>query len=358
LTVDLKTKARTTLGTLFLGSFLPIACAPARILPPTSPFPPKSRWEKPLDVPLSGPLATDGTLVFASLSDGSVWALDPLDGHIAWTRPGLKPGLVVARKDLLVVVEKGGVAWGIKTEDGAAQWKTTTSVSEVRSIRLDGNRVFIGGASGLAAVLVSTGQLRFDLPAADVRDIEVAGETLAAIEAGALMVRNREDGAIRFRLASPEGEFGAPAVFADGRIVLGSGTRLVRAVSAGGGFKWRFKVGARVRDRPLDYLDRKRVGVFSFEGVFYELSLPGGDMRGRALMSSRPFGPPTLAAGRIWAPILEDEIAVIDPRTAKLIGRARFGGSFLSPPILAAGRLLAEVSGPRRIVALEILPSP
>jgi hypothetical protein len=47
---------------------------------------------------------------------------------------------------------------------------------------------------------------------------------------------------------------------------------------------------------------------------------------------------------------------VIDPRTSKLIGRSRFGGSFLSPPILVAGRLVAEVSGPRRIVALETAP--
>ena len=76
----------------------------------------------------------------------------------------------------------------------------------------------------------------------------------------------------------------------------------------------------------------------------------------RSLLSSRPFGPPLLAAGRIWAPIFEDEIAVIDPRTTKLIARARFGGSFLSPPILVAGRVLAEVSGPRRIVALETAP--
>jgi outer membrane protein assembly factor BamB len=139
-------------------------------------------------------------------------------------------------------------------------------------------------------------------------------------------------------------------------VVLGSGTRLVRAVSAAGEFRWRFKVGARVKDRPLDYLDGKRVGVVSFEGVFYELSLGGGDMRRRALFSSRPFGPPLLMAGRIWAPIFEDEVAAIDPRTTRLLGRTRFGGSFLSPPILVAGRLLAEVSGPRRIVSLQTAP--
>lgn len=357
MTGDLTTRAKTTLWTLFLGTFFPIACTPARILPPVSPFPPKSRWEKPLDGPLAAPLATDGTLVFAALSNGSLWALNPSDGSLAWARSGLKPGFVVARPGLLVFVEKGGVVWGIKTEDGTAQWKTTTSVTGVRSVRLDGNRVFLGGASGLAALVVSTGQARFDLPAADLRDIDVAGESLAAIEDGALLVRNREDGAVRFRLASPEGEFGEPALFADGRIVVGSGTRLVRAISKAGALGWRFKVGARVRDRPLDYLDGKRVGVLSFEGVFYELSLSGGDMRRRALLSSRPFGPPVLAAGRIWAPIFEDEIAVIDPRTTRLIGRARFGGSFLSPPIMAAGRLLAEIASPRRIVALETAPS-
>ena len=283
-------------------------------------------------------------------------AIDPATGSTLWTRSGLNPGFVAARPSFVVFVEKGGVVWGLNAQDGTAQWKTTTAVRDVQSVRLDGNRVFLGGGSGLAALVVSTGELRFDLAAKDVRDLDVAGDWLASLEEGALLVRKREDGAIKFRLASPEGEFGSPALFADGRVVVGSGTRLVRAISPSGEFKWRFKVGARVRDRPLDYLDGKRVGVLSFEGVFYELSLGGGDMRRRALFPSRPFGPPLLMAGRIWAPIFEDEISVIDPRTAKVIGRSRFGGSFISPPILVAGRLLAEVSGPRRIVAIETAP--
>jgi outer membrane protein assembly factor BamB len=228
-------------------------------------------------------------------------------------------------------------------------------VSDVQSVRLDGNRVFLGGATGFAAVVVSTGELRFDVEARDVREIEAAGELLAALEAGELIVRNREDGILKYRLASPEGQFGSPVLLADGRVFLGSGTRLVRAVSRSGEFKWRFKVGARVKDRPLDYQDGKRLGVLSFEGVFYELSL-GGDMRRRALFSSRPFGPPVLAAGRIWSAIFEDEIAVIDPRTAKVIGRSHFGGSFLSLPVLVSGRLVAEVSGPRRLVGIETIP--
>ena len=346
---------RTASILMALLSFL--ACARARVLPPGSPFPPKARWEKILDFPLTSPLATDGTLVFAALSTGSIVGMDPSTGDTVWTRPGLRPGFVVARQSLLVFVETGGVVWGINAEDGSAKWKITTNVLDVQSVRIDGNRVFLGGALGLAAVVVSTGEMRFDLKAKDVRHIDVAGDSLASLEEGALVVRGREDGAIRFRLASPEGEFGAPTIFSDGRLVVGSGTRLVRAISARGEFRWRFKVGARVKDRPLDFLDGKRVGVISFEGVFYELSLKGGDMKRRVLLSSRPFGPAWLMAGRIWAPIFEDEIAVIDPRTAKLIGRTRYGGGFLSPPILVGGRLLAEVSGPRRIVALETAPS-
>lgn len=332
------------------------ACGKPKILPPSSPFPAVSRWEKPLDARLASPLATDGNLVFAASSGGSVTALDPISGETVWTRPGQNPGFVVARPGLVVFVEKGGVIWGISAEDGNAQWKTFTKVADVQSVRLDGNRVFLGGVSGLAALVVSTGELRFDLPAKGVHDIDAAGDWLATLEEGALLVRRREDGGIRFRLESPEGEFGAPAIFPDGRLVVGSGGRLVRAISPTGRFKWRFKVGAGVKDQPLDYRDGKRVGVISFEGVFYELSLKGGDMRRRCLLPSRPFGAPSLIAGRIWAPIFEDEIAVIDPGNAKLIGRARFGGGFLSPPILVKGRLLAEVSGPRRIVALETVP--
>ncbi|MBX7186243.1 MAG: PQQ-binding-like beta-propeller repeat protein [Vicinamibacteria bacterium] len=355
MTGEPRTSFKRVLWTVFAGLFLSVACAKPRLLPLGSPFPPVSRWEKPLDAPLGAPLATDGTLVFAALSTGPVLAIDPTSGTTLWTRSGVKPGFAVARPGFLVFVERGGVVWGINAQDGTAQWKTTTRVADVQTVRLDGNRVFLGGATGFAALVVSTGEVRFDLEARDVRDLDAAGDRLASLEEGALVVRNREDGSIRYRLASPEGEFGAPALFTDGRVVLGSGSRLVRAVSPTGAFKWRFKVGARVKDRPLNYREGKRVGVLSFEGVFYEVS-QGGDMRKRALLSSRPFGPALFAAGRIWAPIFEDEVVAIDPKTTKVLGRSRFGGSFLSPPILVAGRLLAEVSGPRRIVALETAP--
>lgn len=339
-----------------MGFLLMGGCGKARVLPPASPFPPVSRFERPLEAPLSSPLATDGTLVFSASSDGSVAALNPLSGETVWTRPGQNPGFVAARPSFVVLVEKGGVVWGLNTQDGSAQWKTTTNVEGVQSVRLDGNRVFLGGISGFAAIMVSTGEVRFDVPAKNVGDIDAAGDLLASLEDGALVVRGREDGVIRFRLESPEGLFGAPAIFPDGRIVVGSGDRLVRAISPEGRFQWRFKVGARVKDRPLDYLDGERVGVVSFEGVFYELSLGGGDLRHRALLASRPFGPPILAAGRIWVPVFEDEMAVIDPRATKLLGRARFGGGFLSPPVLVGGHLVAEVSGPRRLVSIGTAP--
>lgn len=356
LTFDLKPPPKSAWRGILVALLTCFGCAQQKILPPGSPFPPLSRWEKPLEAPLSSELATDGNLVFAVLSDGSLLALDPLSGNTVWRRPGLGTGFAAARPNLVVFVEKAGVVWGLHQEDGTAQWKTTTGVRDVESVRLDGNRVFLGGASGFAALVVSTGETRFDLTARAVRDIEAQGDSLASVEEGALVVRNREDGAVRFRLASPEGEFGAPALFADGRLVVGSGSRLVRAISPSGQFKWRFKVGARVRHRPLDLRDGKRVGVLSFEGVFYELSLRGGDMRRRALLSSRPFGPALLVEGRVWAPIFEDEVAVIDPLTVKVIGRARFGGTFLSPPVLVKGRLIAEVTGPPRIVGLQTAP--
>ena len=202
MTGHLQTTPKGALGAALVALLLAGACGKARVLPPKSPFPPTSRWEKPLDVPLASPLATDGTLVFAAFSDGPVVGVDPATGATVWTRPGPNPGFLVARKGLVVFVEKSGMVWGLNAEEGNARWKTTTRVADVHSVRLDGNRVFIGGASGLAAVVASTGELRFDLPATDVFDLDVAGDSLASLEEGALVVRNREDGAMRFRLAS------------------------------------------------------------------------------------------------------------------------------------------------------------
>lgn len=342
-------------GPLLLALLLLSACSSVRVAPPSSPFPPRARWEHMLEVPLASAPASDGTLFFTASSDGSVSAWDAVAAAPLWTRPGTSPGFLVARAGVVLFIEKTGAVWSLSPEDGSARWKKTLGVSDVESVRLDGNRLFIGG-NGLASLLASTGEVRFDLPAKVVRHIDVAGDFLVALEEGALVQRGREDGVVRYRLASPEGEFGAPALFSDGRVVVGSGHRLVRAVSTKGDFKWRFKVGARVRDRPLDYGDLERVGVLSFEGVFYELSLGGGDMRRRALFSSRPFGPPTLIEGRIFVPVSEDEVVVLDPRTTKIIGKARFGGGFLSLPVFSGGRLLAEVASPRRLVALETAP--
>lgn len=342
-------------GVLILIGFAG-GCGKALVAPPRPPFPPIARWQKPLDIALSGTLATDGTLAFAALSSGSVMAFNPGGGEPLWTRLGQLAGFVAAKPGFLVFVEKGGVVYGINAQDGNALWKATTSVRDVQPVRMDGNRLFLGGNTGLASLVVSTGEVRFDLPVKDVQEIDVAGESIAALEEGSLVVRARDDGHERFSVKSPEGEFGAPALFADGRVVLGSGTRLVRAVSKNGSFRWKFKVGARVKHRPLDYLDGKRVGIISFEGVYYEVSLGGGDMRHRVLLTSRPFASPILFAGRIWVSIFEDETAVIDAKTVKLIGRAKYGGSFLSPPLLVGGHLVAEVAGPRRLVGLLTAP--
>src|SRR6187455_310483 len=152
LTVDLKTQAKSLRQVVFAVLFLSPGCGKARVTPPASPFPPTSRWEKPLDVALAAPLVSDGSIVFAALATGSIQALDPATGATLWTRNGLNPGLLAARPGLLVFAEKGGVVWGLRAEDGTAAWKTTTQAKGVVSMRLDGNRVFLGGASGYAAL--------------------------------------------------------------------------------------------------------------------------------------------------------------------------------------------------------------
>ena len=192
--------ARPALGLCLVGLLAVLACGRTLIPAPQSPFPPKSRWEKVLDLPLSSPLASNGTLVFAASSDGSVTAFEPTTGVAAWTRPPGAPATVAARADFVVVVEDAGAVWGINPANGATLWQTATQVANVQSVRLVGNRVFLGGQSGLAAVRVSTGELQFELQAKDVRDIDVAGDTLVCLEEGVLVVRRRDDGGARFRL--------------------------------------------------------------------------------------------------------------------------------------------------------------
>ena len=351
-------RRRAATAWLALSCLALSACAPPKLTPLKSPFPPTSRWERTLDGASSGPLVSDGTAVFTAASDGTVSAWDAATGAPLWSRKVGGAARLAVRPGLLVCAESSGIVWGLETSDGGARYKTTTGVTGVSTLRVDGNRVFLGGSAGFAALIASTGELRFDLPATQVRDLDVAGEWLAAIEDGQLVERARETGLVRFKLASPEGEFGAPALFPDGRVVVGSGMRLVRSVSSKGRFGWRFKVGARVKDRPLDFGDGRRVGILSYEGVFYEVSLKGGDMRRRAPLASRPFGPATLVSGRIFAPIFDDDLVSIDSRTLKVLGRTRFGGSYLHAPVLAGDRMIAEVAGPRRLVALGLVPLP
>lgn len=329
--------------------------------PPQSPFPPLSRWETALPSSAFGPIASDGPRIFVPLTNGEIAAYDATTGFALWTRPasGSANWFVAANDRVVFAVSEDGVALGIDASTGDAVWKRETGFRSVRTLALDANRAVIGGDDGLVSLDAVRGDIRFSIATPPVSALDLAGERLASIESGRLVVRARADGAVLFSLGSPESTWGRPRLLQDGSVVLGSGQRSVREVSQSGKLKWRFRVGAAVTDRPIEGATRED-GVFfaSREGVFY-VSTRGGSLKNRAVLPSRPYSDP-LALGRaILVPCREDEVVAIDPRAGRRLGTTRFPGTFTQPPVLATGgRIAAVVSSPARLIGVEVRLQP
>ncbi len=115
--------------------------------------------------PLSGEPVTNGEFVYATGTDGTLWALHlKADQRVAWTYQvdgswGAEPTVV---GDMLYIGDNAGTVHAIDAASGKCRWKTAVTSSDSRSRQLfsratvSDRRVYLGAADGILYALDRT----------------------------------------------------------------------------------------------------------------------------------------------------------------------------------------------------------
>ena len=315
-------------------------------------------WTAPLDDHVRGPLATDGQLLFVATRDGELRGLDLVDGALRW-RVASRPGLIAARKGLLVAREADGTVWGMDPETGSARWKTESGITGELPPVFDGDRVVVAG-EGLAVLDGARGTVIWSVPGDAVASEAptTSGRCLLVAEEGGIL-RCREPGTGHSVWTWPAGgEIRArPIVDEDDNVLLGTTARAFVALRlADGHRRWRWKLGADVRTPAATLRDQVVFG--SHEAVLYALHRGNGNLSWRATLPSRPLsGPLLLGDGVIVACYgslpSENLLLGFDGRTGRRLGELRTAAEIEGDPLLQGDRLLLPLRD-RRVLALQL----
>ena len=93
------------------------------------------RWRRTLQEPVRLGLAFDpeGGLLLAAGNAGTLYALDPTDGHIRWSQPGNgQIGSMILRGDRVYIsrIYADEHVQAIRVEDGQVQWAFSPAESQ------------------------------------------------------------------------------------------------------------------------------------------------------------------------------------------------------------------------------------
>jgi outer membrane protein assembly factor BamB len=334
-----------------------IACGGRVALAPSL-FPMLQVWTAPLDDHVQPPLASDGRLLFVSTRDGTLRAIDLLNGALRW-RVGGRPGILAARKGLLVARDDDGTVWGLDPETGSARWKVESGVTGTLPPVFDGDRVVVAG-KGLAVLDPVRGAVLWSVPSdavASAPPVPSGRCLLVPEESGTLRCREPGTGNSVWTWNAGGPLYASPVVDDDGRILLGTSSRAFVSLSlADGRRRWRWKLGADVRARPALLGDD--VVFASHEAVIYALQRSGGNLSWRATLPSRPLAPPVLLGEGVIVTCYgsrpsENLLLGFDGRNGRRLGELRTPAEIEGEPLLQGDRLLLPLRD-RRILALQL----
>jgi outer membrane protein assembly factor BamB len=320
-------------------------------------FPMAQVWTAPLDDHTQGPLATDGLLLFVATRDGALRAFSLADGTLRWRVPS-RPGVLAARKGLLVAREPDGTVWGMDPDTGSARWKAETGITGTLTPVLDGDRVVVAG-KGLAVLEGAKGAAVWSVPDAVVTQPPTpSGRCLLVAEENGFL-RCREPGTGNSLWTWPAGgELRAPALVDDDEnVLLGTTARAFVALRlADGHRRWRWKLGADVRTPAAVLGDQVVFG--SHEAVLYALRRGNGNLSWRANLPSRPLsGPLLLGEGVIIACYgslpSENLLLGFDGRSGRRVGELRTPAEIEGDPLLQGDRLYLALRD-LRVMALQL----
>ena len=299
------------------------------------------------------PIAADTHRLYVATRDGTVRALDPATGEVAWKAETL-PGRLSAAEGTLLVRAEDGTLTSLQPRTGNVRWKLQTEIPGTLAAVIDEDRALVAGR-GLAAVDLTSGRVLWrdasggDSTAPPAR----AGARLLVGEAdGTLRCRDRATGASLWTLHTGRALVAPPLVdTARGRAYLGTtDKRIVQLRLADGRAGWRWVVGADVAETGLILPDAL---VFAcYDAVLYALNR-GGNLAWRGSLPSRPLSPPLVVSGYLLVACLENELVIFAPETGRRVASMRTTALIHAAPV-AAGPVIAIGLSDRSVVGYAI----
>jgi outer membrane protein assembly factor BamB len=341
-------------------AFLPLALlaacsghAPPRAVPL---FPMQSAWRTLLPDQVVPPLAADSGRVFVSTRDGSITALAPGDGTVAWRVAG-PGGPVTASNGSVVVRSETGAVWSLGPRDGALRWKAETGVAGTLPAVLDGDHVYVAGR-GLVALDAESGRTLWTDPhGAEITSppVPTVSRLVVGDADGVLRSLDRASGVTRWSRLTGKAVLAPPLVDeGKGRIYVGTTDRSILEVGLEKGEPgWRWKVGADIQSGGLLLPDR--VVFAAFDAVLWALGR-GGSLAWRAPLPSRPLGAPLLVRDSILLVCRERDLLGFSSASGLRTGGLRTTAEIRTPPLVVGSLVVLGLRD--RSVEAYTLPEP
>jgi len=278
-----------------------------------------------------GGLALDGGRLFAATGYGTIVALDPSSGKVAWTKSYLIPfrNSPTAANGKVFAVNTESLLVCLNAADGSELWtarglpETATMISNV-SPAVAGDVVVVPYPSGeIAAFDINTGAARWT---DGISRSTVAQASFAGIAEPARPVIDGN------------------AVFAISR----SGRMIATERSSGERLWSRDISGAQT-----PWVAGDSIFVVDLNGQLMALSRKDGKTRwSTSLPDSKTWAGPVLAGGRLWLASDKGTLVSVDAASGAIASKADLGTPVYISPVVVAGKLLV-MTDKARLIAMN-----
>lgn len=323
------------------------------------------RWVVSFETPPVAPAGFDDTTAYVPLKGGRLVAVDLDRGVIRWRvdvetpfTPATGEGLVFTTSGVVIEARDGATGatrWRASLPGGAAAplyWDTgwllaSTPDGDLAAFRAsDGNLIWRQPLGAALSTAPAPALDRLYLPLADGRLVAVAlasGETIWSH-------------ALTGRITALLG--------LDDQLVYGSSDKYVASVDLQNGReRWRWRVGGDVAGRPS--ADDKRIYFASRDNLLRAVDRRSGNLRWKAVLTSRPAGGPLRLPDAVMMPLVSSELSSFEPETGRPATTTKAAGELGSQPFLrpavrqTAPRLVAvSRDGQLQAFALRFEPPP
>ena len=310
----------------------------------------------PLSVPAVGTAGGEDMLVY--IDGPAPGSSDPSPTPTATASPGATDDAEDEAVSELV---------GVTLADRTERWRVSLDAISRSGVTIDGDTVFVGDQGGtLSAYSLADGTSRWSITVTGRIDTPVA----SADDAVFVVVRDADEGRVAlvafdaatgerawppFEIPATSTAGSAPSV-ADGRVILGSADRFVRAVSAEDGTEvWTSLVLTLFSPATAPALGDGSVFAADFGGGLYRLDAADGKrVWSHQLNEVILRGAPVVSGDAVIVGLADGRLVAVDAASGHLIWQEDLTEGALGAVAISDDALIAVTGGPEAgLVALE-----